>query len=195
MTSDSPALGGKPSISEARFRKRRRRFGWIANLLVLVGIGIAIIPGSNLASGSTSLKAQESQFLRLLDRGVDGSYEATFLISGHLAPFPGSSWTVVVAHQNSPVPQTLFHGHWSFLIRTTSGFAMKWIETGSTHQECWSNSVYKTWRCGQGTTEAGNETFRILVPYVTMTIADQIKYDLIQGSLLRGEQQNIVICR
>lgn len=140
MERDSSWLIAEGSIRKSRSRKRRRVIECLFAVLIFVG-GSAAIPRSSGASTTTSNAAQETRFLQLLNKGIDGSYEATFVISGHLAAFPGSSWTVVVAHQGSHVPQTLFNGHWSYLIRTTDGFVMQWIENDATHRECWKSST------------------------------------------------------
>lgn len=38
-----------------------------------------------------------SGFVRLAEHGLRASFEATYQASGDLAPFPGPTWTVVVA--------------------------------------------------------------------------------------------------
>jgi len=145
-------------------------------VLVAVGLIVGIVltetsPTAPPGAGSTMA------FVRLANRGLGGTYEATYRLIGGSPGLPGSEWTVVVAHRG-PSPSTnwmLDGGEWSFFIHAERGFSLQWIERGDRYEDCWRWNSKTNWVCGQGTTWASNGFILSTLNYVPGTVDGDIR--------------------
>ncbi|HUB69733.1 MAG TPA: hypothetical protein VL984_04885 [Acidimicrobiales bacterium] len=111
--------------------------------------------------------------LTLAEGGLTGDYEATYLVTGQLAVFPGPRWRVVVAHEGPPPlarPLVTDDATWSFFLHAGEGYQLQWVEKGEHFQDCWTMPEHPGWHCGRGTYEASNGFALATLAYIPATV-------------------------
>ncbi len=111
--------------------------------------------------------------LALAEGGLSGDYEATYLVTGQLAVFPGPRWSVLVAHEGpAPVSRPLVtdDATWSFFLHAGEGYQLQWVEKGEHFQDCWTMPEHPGWHCGRGTYDASNGFSLATLPYIPATV-------------------------
>jgi hypothetical protein len=72
--------------------------------------------------------ASPAAVLALAEHGLGGEFDATYIVSGHLAVFPGPQWAVVVVHKGPAPASGLFRAKgavWSFFLHEGEGYQLQ----------------------------------------------------------------------
>jgi len=146
--------------------------------LVALSVMAAVIsvPAGAAASAAAPHRpanAAPAAVLALARAGLGRTFTARYHLSGQLAPFPGPSWTVTVAHRGAaPAHQNglTSDGQWSFVLHAGGGLFVQWIENGNHHVTCWQRAGSAP-RCGRGAIVRSNGIVEATIPYIPATVA------------------------
>ena len=190
-------------IREARSRQRKR---WLTVMAVMLAVALGVGLAVSASSGGTGSKPKPTAsapalspqgILRLANKGLSGSFEATYKLTGNLGVFPGRVWTVVVAHRGLWEEKSVWmlgSGEWSFLLRAGGGYKLQWIEHANRYQACWQQGNTKKWSCGKGTVYAVNGFILSNLPYVPATVDGDIGTTVTDTRpLSQGEHQRLTV--
>ena len=157
---------------------------------VLSVVATAIsVPTSAIAAAPPTHRpanAAPATLLALAWAGLGRTFTARYHLTGCLAPFPGPSWTVTVAHRGAaPARQDWLAsgGQWSFVLHAGGGLYVQWIENGNHHVSCWQRAR-SVLHCGGGTTERSNGTLESTIPYIPATVATALSAEIDAGRVL-----------
>jgi hypothetical protein len=122
--------------------------------IAVVIVVFATCLGASLAAALTASTAPprltNSGFVTLARHGIDGTFEATYVVRGlpH-GRFEAANGTVVVAQKAAPGRTAWpdYLGSWSFLVRLDDGWGFQWVEHGHHSEDCVLEPGSHRWAC------------------------------------------------
>jgi len=144
-------------------------------------------PSSASTTTSSSAVAQPSSaveaYLRLVEKGTEGSFSASYRVVSDGSPFGDGGGLVEVAQRSAP-DRTPWPegggqssvGKWSYRLTFDSGWDYQWIETGDEAADCWKSPNHPAWVCrGPGLIEPSNGFFIAVSPFLPGDMLQNIK--------------------
>lgn len=161
-TTDLPeaeTLTAEALIREARQRQRRRWVIVISAVSVVLGAAVAVANG---ISGSGRTRSQTAPplltpaaILAQARSGIEGTYSATYRLSGQLGGPSSSAKTdgEVTVAKRAPAGSTAWPdnktGEWSYLLTNGNGSTVKWVVKDNSVEDCMREGI-SSWRCSVG---------------------------------------------
>jgi len=160
-----------------------KRLPFLAALAVIVMVIGALVPGPENAEARSTKNldpaARVTQLLSLAEKGLDGSFELTYAVTGTNGNlYRGDSGTLVIA-QSATAGHSAWvtaAGKWSFRLDGDDGATAQWIESGSSAEDCWRPALKSAMRCTGPTAYVASIGFSLsILPFIEGAVVDSLR--------------------